>query len=261
MTGGGPPRPAEQLTFRLPYRPAYGRADFLVADANRAAVGWIDAWPDWPQPALVLVGPAASGKSHLAQVWRSRAGAVTTDAMALLRREPPRILGETAAACLIDDADWLFADLDHDDRLRLEHRLLHLHNMLRDRGGHLLLTGQTPPRRWELQLADLRSRLVSAPVAELGPPDDELIQAVLIKQFADRQLSVSPDVVRFLWPRMERSFDAARRLVDALDAASLARRKDITVPLARRVLAEQPELTSDATAEDKESNDGSGDRR
>jgi hypothetical protein len=38
---------------------------------------------------------------------------------------------------------------------------------------------------------------------------------------------------------MERSFDAARRLVADLDAAALAARRRITVPLARRVLARE----------------------
>jgi chromosomal replication initiation ATPase DnaA len=64
-----------QLGLDLPYRPALGRADFLVSDCNAAALGWIERWPDWPSHALVLHGPEGCGKSHLAHLWCERAGA------------------------------------------------------------------------------------------------------------------------------------------------------------------------------------------
>lgn len=252
----------EQLPFDLPHRPALGREDFLVAPANELAVAWIDAWPDWPQPALVLIGPPGSGKTHLAQVWRQASGAVEADGARLAGLEPPQLLGEAGRACLLDDADRALAVAG--DRVEAERRLFHLYNMLRERGGHLLVSARTPPRQWPFALPDLRSRLTAATAAELGSPDDMLIQAVLVKLFADRQLRVAPEVVRFLWPRMERSFEAARRLVDALDAASLAAKKEITVPLARRVLerlevADAPDGGRDEQGEDV--NDGSGTER
>jgi chromosomal replication initiation ATPase DnaA len=112
-----------------------------------------------------------------------------------------------------------------------------------------------------VRLPDLRSRLQAATCAELGAPDDQLIQAVLIKLFADRQLRVSPEVVRFLLLRMERSFAEAERIVDALDAASLAARKEITVPLARQVLNDAGDRGSDDTDKPRGEDDhGSGDR-
>src|SRR5258708_29850568 len=65
-----------QVAIDLPHRPALGRADFVVSDCNKAALGWIERWPQWPAPALVLHGPAGSGKSHLAGLWRERSGGV-----------------------------------------------------------------------------------------------------------------------------------------------------------------------------------------
>ena len=41
---------------------------------NEAAVAWLDRWPHWPAPALVLWGPAGSGKTHLAQVFARALG-------------------------------------------------------------------------------------------------------------------------------------------------------------------------------------------
>ncbi|MBK1697518.1 HdaA/DnaA family protein [Rhodovibrio salinarum] len=248
-----------QLPLDLPHRPALGREDFLVAEANQTAVAWIDLWPSWPQPALVLHGPAGSGKTHLAQVWRHTSAAAEADATRLLAADPPDLLGD-GTELLLDDADRVIAEAR--DRAVVERRLLHLYNVVRERGGHLLLTARSAPARWELALPDLRSRLQAATCAELGAPDDQLIQAVLIKLFADRQLRVAPEVVRFLLLRMERSFAEAERIVDALDAASLAERKEITVPLARQVLnADIGGRFADENDNGAgESDDGSGDR-
>ena len=244
-----------QLPLDLPHRPALGREDFLVADANETAVAWIDLWPSWPQPALVLHGPAGSGKTHLAQVWRHTSGAAEADAARLLAADPPDLLG-AGTDLLLDDADRAVTKAR--DRAAVERRLLHLYNVVRERGGHLLLTARCAPARWALQLPDLRSRLQAATCAELGAPDDQLIQAVLIKLFADRQLRVPPEVVRFLLLRMERSFAEAERIVDALDAASLAARKEITVPLARQVL-NAPGPDDNDKDDDNDNSTGEGD--
>lgn len=225
---------AVQLPLDLGHRPALGREDFLVAPGNEVAVAWIDRWPDWPGPALALHGPVGCGKSHLCQVWRAMSGALELDAAGLATAEPPELLGP-ARACVLDDAP---AALEG-DALR-QRRLLHLYNMLVERRGHLLLSGRTPPARWPCALPDLGSRLAALPAVALSAPDDALIGAVLVKLFADRQLRVAPEVVGFLVARMERSFAAAREIVDALDRAALAERREITVPLARQVLARRP---------------------
>ncbi|MBK5911836.1 hypothetical protein CCR85_10085 [Rhodothalassium salexigens] len=216
---------AEQLTFPLPHRPALGQADFLVAPPNEAAVALVDAWPDWPGPALALVGPPGSGKSHLAQVWAQRAGARTLDPLDLYVDFE---LGDEPPAVLVEDAD---RGVD-------ETALFHLYNVVREQRGHLMLTGREAPARWPVALPDLRSRLATVPVADMGMPDDRLLAAVLVKQFADRQLRVAPPVISYLVTHMDRSFDAARRLVAALDEASLREGRSITRPLANRILGQ-----------------------
>ncbi len=215
-----------QLALEFGHREALDAEDFLVAPSNREAVLWLDRWPEWPAPALAIYGPPGCGKTHLAHVWRARSGARMVTAEALAGRAPADVLGDGRSAA-VEDADEAAFD---------ERALLHLYNVAAERGGHLLLTARTPPARWPLQLADLRSRLAAVPAAPVRAPDDALIGALLVKLFADRQLRVGDDLVTFLLARMERSFDAARRIVAALDAAALAGRRNITVPLARDIL-------------------------
>jgi chromosomal replication initiation ATPase DnaA len=225
---------ARQLPLELPHRPALDRADFLVTPANELAVAWIDRWPDWPQPALVLHGPEGSGKTHLTRVWQRRADAVVIDPRALDRDAPDTLLGSGCAAVVEDVGAHLAGAATPDASGR---GLLHLYNVLRERGGHLLLTDTAPAKSWPVPLPDLASRLGAATHVALGAPDDPLLAAVMVKLFADRQLTVPPDVVQYLLPRIERSFAAVRAVVAQLDRAALARRQAITVPLAREVLS------------------------
>lgn len=216
---------SEQLPLELGHRPALGRDDFLVSDSNGEAVRWIDIWPDWPAPGLVIAGPQASGKSHLSQVWRARSGAIAVDRAALAEPgAPARLAAHRNVA--IDDAD----------QLRDERNLLHLYNLIAEAGGSLLLTAAEPPARWAVTLADLRSRLSALPVVEIRAPDDALIQAVLVKLFADRQLRVDPDLVTYLASRLDRSLVIAANAVDILDRAALSARRALTIPFARETL-------------------------
>lgn len=222
-------RPA-QIPLDLGHRQALGRDDFLVMPSNALAVEVIDSWPQWQAFAIALCGPPGSGKSHLCQVWRARSGAVEVDAEALKRHEPPELIGD-ATCCVADGIETAVQESPE-----LQRRLFHLYNMMRERGGSLLISGREAPARWQCGLADLHSRLSTLPVFELGAPDDMLIEAVLVKMFSDRQLKLTPEVLRYILPRMERSFESARALVTAIDASSLEQRRDITIPLVRDVL-------------------------
>ena len=213
-----------QRIFDWGVRPALGRQDFLVAPCNEAAVAWLDRWPDWPAPALVIHGPPGSGKSHLAEVWCRRSGAEIVQAMHL--SEVPPDAGE-APALVIDGLD---GPVD-------ERALLHTYNAIAERDGHLLLTALAPPARWPLALPDLASRLRLAPAVALGLPDDALLAALMLKLFADRQITVAPEVPAYVVPRIERTFEAVARLVERLDRAALAEGRAVTVPLVRAVLA------------------------
>lgn len=217
---------ARQLALALPHRAALAREDFLVSPSNAAAVALIDRWPDWPSHAVLLVGPAGSGKSHLVEVWRQMSGARRVAADSLRQTDVPGLL--EAGSLALEDAPGERLD---------EKALFHLMNLAREQGSRLLITAAAHPASWGLALPDLVSRLRAAPVVELGPPDDELLRGVLVKLFADRQLAVDEPLVSFLLTRMPRSLDAARLLVAEIDRRALEEHAEVTRPFVSRVLA------------------------
>lgn len=214
-----------QLTLDLAHRPALGREDFLVTPANRAAVAMIDRFADWTNHAVAIVGPRGSGKSHLVEVWRRMTGAERVTADGLRLEDVPRLLSSGALA--IDDAPGSALD---------ERALFHLLNLARQDRAHVLIAGASHPAGWPVTLPDLASRLRALPVAELGPPDDDLLRGVLVKLFSDRQLAVEEAVIAFLLLRMPRSLEAAGILVAEIDRRALERKADISRGFVARVL-------------------------
>jgi chromosomal replication initiation ATPase DnaA len=221
---------ANQLTFDLALPPpTYAREDFVVVEGNREALGWIDRWPDWPAPALALSGPAGCGKTHLGRIWATRSGATEIDSVTLEGKSVADLtdLAATSPAIVVEDA-----------QRAPERGLFHLYNLMRERRGHLLLISPEPPARWSISLPDLASRLRAAPAVAVALPDDELLGSIILKQLADRQLHAGAGVVHYLVSHMERSAEAARRVVAALDRRALAERREIDRRLAADVLAE-----------------------
>ena len=142
--------PQRQLALDLQPRVAFGREDFLPAPCNADALTWVDRWPDWPQPVAVLVGPAGSGKSHLADVWRSKARALPCEAQALRKEDVPGLLATKALV------------VENLHQLRDPEALFHLLNFARETGAFLLLTSAESPAALRFPLPDLMSRTVAA---------------------------------------------------------------------------------------------------
>ena len=221
---------AVQLPFEFGHEPSLGGDDFLAASCNAEALAWLAPGRPWPGPALVVHGPAGCGKSHLSRLWAGRVGAPVAMAADLAVATLPALLGE-ARAVAVDGADTVAGDGER------ERALLHLYNLIAENGGRLVLTARRPAVGWGLDLPDLASRVRAAAAVAIGPPDEALLAALLVKLLADRQMPPPAEVVAFLVPRMVRSFETARRLAAALDRAALAAHRPITLPLAREVLA------------------------
>lgn len=220
---------SRQLTLDLTVPPAHARADFLPAPANQAALDALDAPGDWPQGRLLLIGPEGSGKTHLAAFWAAEQGARRV-AAASLRPDAADPLAVEGGALVVEDADRAGQAAGG------EQALFHLWNLCGPRRCLLLLTARTAPRDWGLSLPDLRSRMDAMPQVRLGSPDEALLAAVLVKLFADRQLTVSAGLIDWLVLRMDRDLGQARRLVAALDRASLARQGPVTRRIASDLL-------------------------
>jgi len=203
------PLPPRQLALALDHAESFAREDFLSGQCNEAALALIDAWPDWPARTVALVGPEGSGKTHLASIWATVAGARVVSGRALGEVDVPAALA--TGALVIEDAAAI-AD---------ERALFHLINLAREEGAFLLFTARTAPSLWAAVIPDVVSRLRALPVVVLQAPDDAMLRGVIVKLAVDRQLQLDDSVVGYISTHIERSFAAARAAINALDKEAL----------------------------------------
>ncbi|WP_343044430.1 HdaA/DnaA family protein [Sphingomonas hominis] len=176
--------------------------EFLVTASSAKAVNTLRQWREWPVAAALLVGPAMSGRSLLAQVFAAQSG-----------------------GRVIDDADR------HD-----EAALFHAWNDAQAERVPLLLVADAAPPAWNVALPDLRTRLGASPVAEIEAPDEALVRALLERGFARRHLDARDDLIDWLVPRLPQRHQAVAQMLDGLEQAALSGRRRVTIPLARDLL-------------------------
>jgi len=225
----------KQLPLALEPPLYFNPDDLVIGKANEAAFRLLQEWPHWRVPITVLVGAAGSGKSHMASCWAAMSGAQSRDPA-----EIDTILQELGANSCVG-SPLLIEDIC--PGAFCETALFHLLNSLmqarlENPSTALVLTSRLHPAAWEIKLADLASRLKMVQLAQIFPPDDALLLAVMTKLFADRQLLVEPQLMRYCLSRMERSLEAVTRFVAILDRLALERKSKITRSLSLQALAQ-----------------------
>lgn len=176
----------------------------VVGNANAAAVEGMTHAQDWPFRTAILFGPARSGKSLLAR-WFAESGQGTA----------------------VDDADGL-------DETELFHRW----NRAQEDGTPLLLVCRAEEGGWAVTLPDLASRLGAALHLVIAPPDDAMLADLIAVHAEQRGLSLGPDAIGYLVPRIDRSHLGVERTVATIDRLSLERKQPPTLALWREALDE-----------------------
>lgn len=189
----------------LPLVTARGAETVVMGPSLVPVVEALQAAERWPFRTAILAGPPRSGKSLLAR-WFAESGA-----------------GE-----VIDGADALPED-----------EVFHRWNRAQANGRPLLLVANRAPGNWHIALPDLASRLGSALLIEIAPPDDELVAGLVAELSLRRGLVLGEQVLGYLLPRLERSYAEIELLIETLDRLSLERKAAVTISLVRDALAER----------------------
>jgi chromosomal replication initiation ATPase DnaA len=214
-----------QLPLSLSYRKAFGRKDFIVAPCNLEAVSWIDKWPNWPTPALLIYGESGAGKTHLSSIfseYKINASELTDDFLPFFQKK-----------IVVEDLENLASEV----------ALFHLFNFIRDLGGSLLLTAKSIPN---FSLPDLQSRIQAIPKAPITIPDENFVFQFLSLSFKERHVLVDDSVLNYAVRHMERSFDTIQRVIQTADTLSLAENRKITIPVMKTTLEQIGDSTCDS---------------
>ncbi len=192
-----------QIPLDLSPNPANSFSNLLISDCNAAAVKAVCAWPDWPAPILMVVGPKGTGKTHIGLAWAKETGGI-----------------------FIDDAD-------RQDETEL---FAVMNRALNGEIEGLLLASRKIPSEWGIQIPDLKSRLVNTPLAVLEEHDDDILEPVIRRLFEDKGRVVSQEFIAYLLKYQERTIAAQREIAAELEHAAQANKADLTKAFAAKYL-------------------------
>jgi len=198
-----------QIPFNL--RPDGNQAfsNFHVFAGNQAAVDMLRARDRWPSGALLLLGPAGSGKTHLGQAWR-----------------------EEFSGEFIDDAHLVDETTLFDA----------INRALSGQTTGLLLSSSVSPKDWGVDMPDLNSRLLAMPTLTLDEHDETSLEPILRTLFEQVGRVVTLDVVTYILRYSERSVEALRELVHDLDIEAGSKKADLTKAFVAKFIRERSKL-------------------
>ncbi len=221
-----------QLPLEFIPEPYMGKEDFMIAACNYEAFKLVDSWPDWPFFAICIYGPEGCGKTHLATIFAHTVSTLTHWPYKIPCIKAKDIHFETLeyfnlCQCLI--VEDLTEDIDNE-------ALFHLYNHYRNEGGYILFTSQQAPARLKFHLPDLQSRMNIVPSVAINEPDDEMLSALFLKLFTDRQITVAPEVINYMLHNTQRSFAYACKLVAEIDNISLAKKRAVSIAIVKEAI-------------------------
>ena len=202
-----------QLLLDFDYKTNFNEHDFYLSKSNSKAFNLINRWPDWDKKILNISGEKFSGKSHLANIFQLKSKAFLVKGNEIDNSIFKSI--KLHESIIIDD----FEECNE------EEILYSIFNLIDQDSKYLLINSLKPINEIKYRLPDLTSRSKNCLYAVIENPDDELLFAIILKNFSDRQIKVEKKIINFIISRIDRSYRKIDEFIYKIDELSLKKKK------------------------------------
>ncbi len=215
---------SDQLILKFPEHRAYKREDFYVSPSNQEAYDFINNWPKWIKRIVNIFGPSGSGKSHLSSILKTK-----TKCLEILANE------------LNEDIIFEFKTkevliIENFNEKIPEELLFSLWNIALQDNKYFLINSIKPISSYKFKLPDLTSRVKSSLNIGIKLPSDDLISAIIAKNFSDKQIMVEEKHIDYIIKRIDRSYEKISQFILTLDRYSLKKKSPFGLKLIKEVL-------------------------
>lgn len=230
---------SKQFALNLTNEPSFAVDDYIIFPSNQGIVNQLGESMITASPLSILFGAQQSGKTHLAHLWQQQhAARFLPDPYLKVEEENVPEL-----ANIINQSPIIIDDIDQ--KPVCEKTIFHIINLAIQAKQPLLFTSRKPLMLWDVELPDLLSRLKAAKHIEILPPDDMLMEAILVKTFADKQIIVPDNVIAYILLRIDRSIEAVINLVSEVDRYALQQKKPVTRGMVAKIF--ETDLTTNSS--------------
>ena len=213
-----------QLLLNFDYKTNFNEHDFYLSKSNSNAFNLINRWPDWDKKILNISGEKFSGKSHLANIFKLKSKAFLIKGNEIDNSIFKSI--KLHESIIIDDIE----------ECNQEEILYSIFNLIDQDSKYLLINSLKPINQIKYKLPDLTSRSKNCLYAVIENPDDELLFAIILKNFSDRQIKIEKKIINFIISRIDRSYRKIDEFIYKIDELSLKKKKPINLKTIKEIL-------------------------
>ncbi len=213
-----------QLLLGFDYKINFNEHDFYLSKSNSNAFNLINSWPNWNKKILNISGEKFSGKSHLANIFRLKSKAFLVKGNKI---DNSIFKSLKLNECII---------IDDFEECKEEEILYSIFNLIDQDSKYLLINSLKPINEIKFKLPDLTSRSKNCLYAEIENPDDELLFAIILKNFSDRQIKIEKKIINFIISRIDRSYRKIDEFIYKIDELSLKKKKPINLKTIKEIL-------------------------
>tara|TARA_B100001939_G_scaffold46092_1_gene35632 strand:+ start:2278 stop:2934 length:657 start_codon:yes stop_codon:yes gene_type:complete len=213
-----------QLLLEFDHKIEFNEHDYYVSKSNFFAFNLIQNWPNWEKKILNISGDKFSGKTHLAKIFESK-----SKALYLTKENLNEDIFKTIKlkeSIIIDDFEII----------ENEKLLYSLFNLIYQDNKYLLILSNKSINEINFRLEDLNSRAKNCIFAKIQNPEDDLIFAIILKSFSDRQIKLEKKIVEFIIKRIDRSYGKIYEFIYKVDQLSLKKKKPINFKTIKEIL-------------------------
>jgi len=216
-----------QQLFNFEFNKSFNKNDFFVSESNFYAYNLLLSWPKWEKKFLNIYGERYSGKTHLIKIFLEKYKGLIIDLNKLNNYDLDKL--KFYENIIVDNITDQFD----------ENLFYSLIDTIDKYNKFLILTSNKSINDLNLKLNDLKSRLKNCLFAEIQKPDDVLIQALIIKNLADCQITLDSKLIDFISKRITRSYSTIKEFVCTIDEISLKKKKPINMKIIKNILEDR----------------------
>ena len=213
-----------QLLLKFKYKQNFNNNDFYVSESNYFAYKLIEKWPKWEKNILNIYGEKFSGKTHLANIFLNKNKGIKINENEINNDIFKKL--KLYENIIIDNFNY-----ECDEKL-----MYSIFNLVDQDNKYLIINSVMPINEFNFNLEDLKSRSKNCLFAKIDSPDDDLIFAIILKSFSDRQIQIDKKLIDFIIKRIDRSYGKIADFIYKVDELSLKKKKAIDLKIIKEIL-------------------------